>query len=74
MTYGLSSNATIKSLIRYNVDYSIFDLSYKNINKKNKNIKNIKLKLLGRHNVLNAAAAITVCLNIGVSQNIIKNH
>ena len=30
------------------------------------------LKLLGKHNVLNAAAAITVCLNLGVNQNIIK--
>ncbi len=73
LTYGQSLNADYQvSNIRYSVDYSIFDLSYKNINKKNKKIKNIKLKLLGRHNVLNAAAAITVCLNIGVSQNIIK--
>ena len=30
------------------------------------------MKLLGKHNVLNAAAAITVCLNLGVNQNIIK--
>ena len=29
--------------------------------------------MLGKHNVLNAAAAITVCLNLGVEQNIIKN-
>ena len=43
------------------------------INKKNKKIKNIKLKLLGKHNVLNAAASIAVCLNLGVNQNIIKN-
>ena len=35
-------------------------------------IKNIQLKLLGKHNVLNAAAAIAVCLNLGVSQNTIK--
>ena len=31
------------------------------------------MKLLGKHNVLNAAAAVTVCLNLGVNQNIIKN-
>ena len=30
------------------------------------------MKLLGKHNVLNAAAAVTVCLNLGVNQNIIK--
>ena len=40
--------------------------------KKNIKIKNIQLKLLGKHNVLNATAAVAVCLNLGVSQNIIK--
>ena len=28
--------------------------------------------MLGRHNVLNATAAISLCLNLGVNQNIIK--
>ena len=50
----------------------MFDLNYKDIKKKKKKIKNIRLKLLGKHNVLNAAAAITVCLNLGVSENVIK--
>ncbi len=73
ITYGEDKLSNYKiSNIRYNVNYSIFDLSYLNIQKKNKKIKNIKLKLLGKHNVLNAAAAITVCLNLGVNQNIIK--
>ena len=27
---------------------------------------------MGKHNVLNAAAAIAICLNLGVSQSIIK--
>ena len=61
------------SNIKYKIDYFIFDLSYKDIFKKIKKIKNIQLKLLGKHNVLNAAAAITVCLNLGVERNIIKN-
>ena len=30
------------------------------------------MKLLGKHNVLNAAAAVAVCLNLGVDQNVIK--
>ena len=30
------------------------------------------MKLLGKHNVLNATAAVAVCLNLGVNQNIIK--
>ena len=40
--------------------------------KRDKKIKNIYLKLLGKHNVLNAVAAISICLNLGVNQNIIK--
>ncbi len=74
ITYGEDKFSDYKiSNIRFNVNYSIFDLSYLNVQKKNKKIKNIKLKLLGKHNVLNAAAAITVCLNLGVNQNIIKS-
>ena len=73
LTYGLGNSADFKiSNIRYTIDYSIFDLSYKDIIKNNKKIKNIKLKLLGKHNVLNATAAIAVCLNLGVSHFVIK--
>ncbi len=73
LTYGESKDADYRiSNIRYNINYSIFDLTFKDIDKKNKKIKNIYLKLLGKHNVLNAAAAVTVCLNLGVSQNIAK--
>ena len=73
LTYGESIHAKYRiSNIRYKIDYTIFDLSFKGIEKKIKKIKNIRLKLLGKHNVLNAAAAITVCLNLGVNQNVIK--
>ena len=73
LTYGESREANYRiSNIKYKADYSTFDLNYKNIEKKIRIIKNIKLKLLGKHNVLNAAGAITICLNIGVNQNIIK--
>ena len=73
LTYGVSKNANYRiTNIRYNIDYSTFDLGYKNIKKKNIKIKNIQLKLLGKHNVLNASAAIAICLNLGVSQQIIK--
>ena len=73
ITYGESRNSNyFISNIRYISDFSIFDLSYKNINKEIKKIKNIHLKLLGKHNVLNASAAIAVCLNLGVDQNVIK--
>ncbi len=74
LTYGENKNANYRvSNVRYNINYSIFDLNYKDIKKEKRTIKNIHLKLLGKHNVLNAAAAVTVCLNLGVNQNIIKN-
>ena len=74
LTYGTTDGSDYQiSNVKFKIDYSIFDLSYEDIKKRKKKIKNINLKLLGMHNVLNAAAAITVCLNLGVNQNIIKN-
>ncbi len=73
LTYGESENATYKiSNIRYYSNYSCFDLNFKDIEKKNINIKNIYLNLLGKHNVLNATAAIVVCLSLGIKENILK--
>ncbi len=73
LTYGFSKNANYKiSNVRYNVLNSFFDLHYKNFNNKNSTIKNINLKLIGEHNVLNATAAIAVCINLGVRISIIK--
>ncbi len=73
LTYGENKKADYRiSKIRYGINFTTFDLSYKNIKKKNIKIKNIQVKLLGKHNALNAAAAISVCLNLGVNQNIIK--
>ena len=73
LTYGESKKADYRiSNVRYRVNFSIFDLNYKDIEKKNRKIKNIYLRLLGKHNVLNAVAAMSVCLNLGVNQNIIK--
>ncbi len=73
LTYGENKNSNYHiSNIRYEIDFTKFDMRYKDFQKKNKKIKNIKLKLLGKHNVLNATAAIAVCLNLGVNQNIIK--
>ena len=73
LTYGENKDSNYHiSNIRYKIDYSIFDLNYKDVEKKKIKIRNIYLKLLGKHNVLNAAAAVAVCLNLGVNQNIIK--
>jgi len=73
LTYGENKEANyIISKIKYNYDSTSFDLSFKNREKIEKNIKNINVKLLGKHNALNAAAAFIVCLNLGADQNIIK--
>ena len=73
LTYGESKEANYQiSKIKYNLDSTRFDLSFKDREKKRKKIKNIDVRLLGKHNVLNAAAAFIVCLNLGADQNIIK--
>jgi UDP-N-acetylmuramate--alanine ligase len=73
LTYGESKSANYQiSKIKYNFNSTSFDLSFKDREKNKKNIKNINVKLLGKHNVLNAAAAFIVCLNLGANQKIIK--
>jgi UDP-N-acetylmuramate--alanine ligase len=73
LTYGESKEANYQiNKIKYNSDNTSFDLSFKDREKKRRKIKNINVKLLGKHNVLNAAAAFIVCLNLGANQNIIK--
>ena len=73
LTYGFSKKANYRvSNARYSVTHSLFDLHYKNLNNKNSIIKNINLRLIGEHNVLNASAAVAVCINMGIKINIIK--
>tara|TARA_Y100000992_G_C21217575_1_gene468704 strand:+ start:165 stop:1157 length:993 start_codon:yes stop_codon:yes gene_type:complete len=72
LTYGENKKANylIKN-IRYYPERTTFDLNFKDKEKKNKHIRNITVKLLGKHNVLNAAAAFIVCINLGA--NFLKN-
>ncbi len=73
LTYGENKNAKYQiKKIRYNFDSTTFNLVFVDKNKKTNNIKNINVKLLGRHNVLNAAAALIVCLNLGANLNLAK--
>ena len=58
--------------IKYSFDSTTFDLVIKNKEKKKNIIKNINVKLLGKHNVLNAAAAFIVCLNLGANISLVK--
>ena len=74
LTYGFHKDANYRiTNARYNENHSLFDLHYKDLNKTQKKIKNINLKLIGEHNILNASAAIAVCLNLGVKIDTIKN-
>ena len=73
LTYGENKKADYRvKKIKYNFDSSTFNLTFKDKEKKNKIIKNINVKLLGKHNVLNAVAALIVCLNLGANINIAK--
>ena len=70
ITYGENNKANYKiKNIKYDFDRTSFNLIYKNKEKKNKIIKKITVKLLGKHNALNAAAAFIVCLNLGADLN-----
>ena len=73
VTYGLNPKADyqIKN-IKYEKEKTKFDLIIRNLNGKKKTIKNIILKLNGEYNVKNATAAISICLNLGVTINVIK--
>ena len=73
ITYGVSkkSDYQIKK-IKYYYDSTTFDLIFRDKEKKLKKIKSINVKLLGKHNVLNAAASLIVCLNLGANLNRVK--
>jgi len=72
-TYGFDSKANYQICNpRYSIDYTKFDLKIKNISPKKIYINNISLKLIGKYNVLNATAAIALCLNLGLKIKIIK--
>ena len=73
ITYGENKKADYQiNNIKYFFDSTSFSLSFKDKDKKNKTIKNINVKLLGKHNVQNASAAFIVCLNLGANINVIR--
>ena len=73
LTYGFDKNSNYQILNpRYELTSSKFDLRIFGQGAKRITIKNIIINLIGEHNVLNSSAAIAVCLNLGISVNIIK--
>ncbi len=72
-TYGIDENSQfrIKNILQ-SKEFSIFDLNINLPGKKNYSIRNIRVPLLGLHNIRNATAAVAVSTTIGISQKIIK--
>ncbi len=73
-TYGANfkSNFLLKN-IKQNKEHTEFDLQINLPNKKRKSIKNLKIPLLGIHNVRNAVAASAVAITVGISNKNIKD-
>ena len=72
-TYGFNKNSNYQICnTKYEINFTKFDLKIKNVGSKNFYIKNISLNLIGKHNVHNATAAIALCLNLGLKENVVK--
>jgi len=72
-TYGTDKKSQFFiNHIRQSREYSIFSIDIKLPGKKNYKINNIKIPLIGFHNIRNATAAAAVAYTIGISQKVIK--
>ena len=73
LTYGFDKKSNYQILnVKRKSNYSIFDLRIRCAGTKIFKIQNIKVNLLGDHNVTNATASIAVALNLGIKIGIIK--
>ncbi len=73
LTYGFDLNSNYRiTNIRRKINFSIFDIIIKISGNKINKIKNIKVNLIGDHNISNTTAATAIALNLGVKINKIK--
>ena len=73
-TYGINKNSNFRIVnISQNINLSKFDIKINIPGNKTKIIKNIKIPILGIHNIRNATAAIAVSSSVGISNDLIKN-
>ena len=73
LTYGFAKNSNYQIVnLKKKINYTIFDLKLKLIHNKIHKIKNIKVNLIGDHNIANATASIAVALNLGIQIKKIK--
>ncbi len=72
-TYGHKDSSNFRIInVRQKKSFSEFDLRVKLPNKNNLNIKDIKIPLLGIHNIRNTVGAIGVALTVGIPIQKIK--
>ena len=72
-TYGTDKLSNFKILnILQNENYSKFDVKINLPGSKQKLIKNIKIPLIGLHNIRNSTAAVAVAFSIGIPIKVIK--
>jgi len=73
LTYGFDKKANYQiTNVKKRINHSIFDLKLKFLGDKIYKIKNIKVNLIGDHNIANTTASIAVALNLGIKINKIK--
>ena len=73
LTYGFHSGANYQiTNLKRKINYSIFDLRIKFTKDEVFKIKNIKVNLIGDHNISNATASIAIALNLGIQISKIK--
>ena len=73
LTYGFEKNSNYQiANVKKNINYTIFDLLVNFTGDKIFKIKNIKVNLIGDHNVSNTTAAIVIALNLGIKISKIK--
>ena len=73
LTYGFHSGANYQiTNLKRKINYSIFDLRIKFTKNEVFKIKNIKVNLIGDHNISNATASIAIALNLDIKISKIK--
>ena len=73
LTYGFDKNSNYQiTNVKKRINYSIFDLRIKFSGYTIRKIENIKVNLIGDHNITNATASIVVALNLGIQVSKIK--
>ena len=73
LTYGFDKKANYHiNNVKKKINYSIFDLKIQFSGSIVKNIKNIKVNLIGDHNITNATATVAIAINLGIKINKIK--